>query len=518
MKKKLIISGALLCLLVLTGYIVFMRSPSKKYDFRLDKVASGEISMVVTATGTVNPVTSVDVGTQVSGIVSKLYADFNSVVKKGDIIAQIDSTFLVQAVKDAEANLDRSRAQYADSKRSLARTKALFDKGLDSQLNYDAAITTYESNSAALKQAQATLDRAKINLAYATIYAPISGVVINRAVNAGQTVAASLSSPTLYTIANDLRKMQVLTTVDESDIGRISIGQEATFTVDAYPDERFSGTISQIRLNPVSVQNVVNYTVVLSVDNNELKLMPGMTASVRILVASTKDVLKVSNMALRLQPPADVIDSTRLLAMRGGSTGRGGAQGDSSRRVGMAGGDTAHQRWSGGGPGGGDVQGMGDRRMMFQKMRDSINAAHGGNMNQDDLRAEMRKAMGGTWGGRGSQAPPQPAMKEVKTPRVATYGITQRFPEYEKSPSTAGQQSGRARVWILNASGKLEPVFVRTGLTDGRYTEIQTSELKTGDQIVLGVTSNSDGAADQARSPLSGQGNQQRGPMGGGFR
>src|SRR5512140_335594 len=303
MKKKLIISGAILCLLLLTGYMVFLRTPSKKYDFRLDKVTSGEISMLVTATGTVNPVTSVDVGTQVSGIVAKLYADFNSVVKKGDLIAQIDSTFLVQAVKDADAALDRAKAQYADAKRSLDRTKTLFEKNLESQLNYDAALTTYESNAAGLKQAQATLDRAKINLAYATIYAPISGVVINRAVMVGQTVAASFSSPTLYTIANDLRKMQVLTTVDESDIGRISIGQEATFTVDAYPDERFSGTISQIRLNPVSVQNVVNYTVVISVDNVQLKLMPGMTASVRIMVASIKDVLKVSNMALRLQPP-----------------------------------------------------------------------------------------------------------------------------------------------------------------------------------------------------------------------
>jgi HlyD family secretion protein len=510
MKKKLIISGAVLCLLVLTGYMVFFRTPAKKYDFRLDKVTSGDISMLVTATGTVNPVTSVDVGTQVSGIVSKLYADFNSVVKKGDIIAQIDSTFLVQAVKDAEAALDRSRAQYADAKRGLDRTKTLFEKNLESQLNYDAAITTYESNAAALKQAQASLDRAKINLAYATIYAPISGVVINRAVMVGQTVAASFSSPTLYTIANDLRKMQVLTTVDESDIGRISIGQEATFTVDAYPDERFAGTISQIRLNPVSVQNVVNYTVVISVDNNQLKLMPGMTASVRIMVASTKDVLRVSNMALRLQPPADLIDSAKFQAMRDNFMGRGGAPGDSSHRGGQ--GFSGNGSWAGG-PGAASGGMGGDRRAMFQKMRDSINAAHGGNMNEDDLRAEMRKAMGGMWGGRGQQAPPEPAMKEVQAPRSETYGIINRFPEYQKSPSTAAQQTGRARIWVLDAAGKLEPVFVRTGLTDGRYTEIQTSELKNGDQIVLGVSSNSE-SAEQARSPLQNQ----RGPMGGGFR
>ncbi|RPH37321.1 efflux RND transporter periplasmic adaptor subunit, partial [bacterium] len=325
MKKKLIVSGAILCLLLLTGYMLFLRGPSRKYEFRLDKVTSGDLSMLVTATGTVNPVTSVEVGTQVSGIVARLYADFNSVVKEGQVIAQIDPTFLQQSVKDAEANLDRARAQFADSKRGLDRTKALFEKGLESQLNYDAAMTSFESTQAVLKQAQATLDRAKINLAYATIYAPINGVVIDRKVNVGQTVAASFSSPTLYTIANDLRRMEVLTTVDESDIGRISIGQEATFTVDAYPDERFSGTISQIRLAPVAVQNVVNYTVVVSVDNNQLKLMPGMTASVRILIASTHDVLKISNMALRLQPPTDLIDSTKLIAMRESFPGRGGA-------------------------------------------------------------------------------------------------------------------------------------------------------------------------------------------------
>jgi HlyD family secretion protein len=515
MKKKLIISGAILCLLVLTGYMVFLRSPAKKYEFRMDKITSGDLSMVVTATGTVNPVTSVDVGTQVSGIVAKLYADFNSVVRKGQVIAQIDSTFLVQSVKDANANLDRSRAQFADSKRSLDRTKALFDKGMDSQLNYDAALTSYESASAALKQAEATLDRAKINLAYATIYAPISGVVIDRKVNIGQTVAASFSSPTLYTIANDLQRMQVLTTIDESDIGRISIGQEAAFTVDAYPDERFSGTISQIRLAPVSIQNVVNYTVVISVNNDQLKLMPGMTASVRIMVASTKDVLKVSNMALRLQPPADLIDSTKLVAMRDSFMGRGGAPGDSSRRGGFRPGGEG--QWMGG-PGGGGPEGMGDRRAMFQKMRDSINAAHGGNMSEDDLRAEMRKAFGGGMGGRGNQAPLQPSMKEVQPDKNVSYGITLRFPEYQKSPSTLAQQRGRARLWVLNAQGKLEPVFVRTGLTDGRFTEIQTSDLKAGDQIVLGVTSNADGG-DQGRSPLSGQGNQQRGQMGpGGFR
>ena len=191
MKKKVIISSLVVLVLAAAGYYLFVGNRVKKYDFRFDKASTGDLTVYVTATGTINPVTSVDVGTQVSGIVAKLYADFNSVVKKGQVIAQIDSTFLVQAVKDADANYDRAKAQFDDSKRNLTRVKTLLDRGLESQLNYDASLTTYESNTASMKSAQASIDRAKINLAYATIYAPISGVVVNRAVNVGQTVAAS---------------------------------------------------------------------------------------------------------------------------------------------------------------------------------------------------------------------------------------------------------------------------------------------------------------------------------------
>ena len=245
MKKSFLIYGSVIIVIVAGIILLFARNKSQNYNFRFDKVTQGDLTVFVTATGTINAVISVDVGTQVSGIISKLYADFNSIVKKGQIIALIDTTFLYQSVVDAEANLDKAKAQDADAKRNLDREKALLDRGLDSQINYDAALTTFESNRAALKSAEATLERAKINLAYATIYAPLDGVVVNRAVNIGQTVAASFSSPTLFTIANDLRKMQVETTVDETDIGRVSIGQEATFTVDAYPDDKFTGTVSQ---------------------------------------------------------------------------------------------------------------------------------------------------------------------------------------------------------------------------------------------------------------------------------
>jgi len=486
--------------LAILSYVVFARGPSLKYDFRFDKVTVGDLNAYVTATGTINPVTSVDVGTQVSGIIAKLYADFNSVVKQGQLIAQIDPTFLEQSVKDAEASLEKAKAQEADSKRNYSREKELLDKGLDSQLNFDAALTTYETNKAATKSAQASLDRAKINLAYATIYAPISGVVINRAVNVGQTVAASFSSPTLYTIANDLSKMQVLTTVDESDIGRTSIGQEATFTVDAYPDETFKGTVSQIRLNPVTIQNVVNYTVVIDVTNDQLKLMPGMTANVKVQVADAHDVLRIPNMALRFQPPAELVDSTKVSALKVASADRG--RGDDSLKNASNGADNS-----------GTSQDSNPTR--FRALRDSITAAHGGSISQDELRSEMQKVVA-KWSGRAKKTAKSAVPQMRNLPKTAQFGIELRFPEYEKSPYIPLHQAGRARVWVLNAAGKLEPVIVRTGVTDGKFTEISSQSLKAGDQIVMGVNSN--GKAASASSPLTGGGGQPRPGGGGGFR
>ena len=522
MKKTVVISSVVVVILVVAGYIVLVGGSSKKYDFRLDKVSRGDINVTVTATGTINAVVSVDVGTQVSGIISNLYADFNSVVKEGQVIARIDTTFLWQSVKDAEAALDRAKAQAADSRRTLTRETALLEKGLDSQMNYDAALTASESNDAALKQAQAALDRAKINLAYATITAPINGVVINRAVNVGQTVAASFSSPTLYTIANDLSKMQVLTTVDESDIGMISIDQPATFSVDAYPDEKFTGVVSQIRLNPVSIQNVVNYTVVIDVNNDRLKLMPGMTANVKIAAADAHDVLKVPNLALRFQPPSDLVDSSAIRSMREAFMGRGApaednagqgsfptSSGDSALRPGAMG-------KTSGGAGAGEGAGRGGMKN-FGQIRDSIMAAHGGQMSPEELREEMgrvfEKRRAGSEPGRRTVAQ-VPVTKHLAPASGGgtKFGITQLYAQYQKSPYVPNHQSGRARIWILNAQKKLQPVFVRTGVTDGRFTEVWTDSLKPGDQIVLGATSTSEVAS---ASPLSGGGAQRPGGPGG---
>jgi len=521
MKKSVYIVGAVVVVLAVCAYLLFAKRDNHKYDFRFDKVSKGDLMVYVTATGTINAVISVDVGTQVSGIVTKLFADFNSVVRAGEVIAMIDTTFLYQSVKDAEASLDRARAQFADSKRNLDRVSELFKKGLESELTYSASLTTFESNQASLKQAQASVDRAKINLAYATIYAPINGVVTDRKVNVGQTVAASFSSPTLFTIANDLKRMWVQTTVDESDVGKISIGQEATFTVDAYPEEKFTGHVSQIRLAPQSIQNVVNYIVIIDVQNDQLKLMPGMTANVKVLVASATDVLRVPNMALRFQPPTDIIDTTGASGMRGGFGGRGDMGGDSTRmgrNFGGAGDSAGRsgfgQNRQGGGQGteGGGFRPQGDMMGRFQAIRDSIQAAHKGKLSQEELRTEMQKLFANRMSPR-NQATPPTALRQSASSDAAKFGIVSKFPEYQKSAYVPSHQSGRGRVWILKPSGLLESISVRTGLNDGRFTEISTMRLNPGDQIVLGASSG-DAVADQARSPLTGQGQQR--PMGGG--
>jgi HlyD family secretion protein len=485
MKKTAIIVGIVI-VLAGSGYFLLSRPSAKKYTFRFDQVSLGDLDVNVTATGTIDAVTTVEVGTQVSGIISKLYADFNSMVKAGQIIAQIDPTFLQQSVKDAEANLQRAQAQFEDAHRNLSRAQQLFDKQLESQENLDAAQTAFESNQAALKQAQATLDRAKINLSYATIYAPIDGVIIDRKVNVGQTVAASFSSPTLYTIANDLSKMQVETTVDESDIGKVSIGQSATFSVDAYPDEKFSGFVSQIRLAPVSISNVVNYTVIVEVKNDQLKLMPGMTANVKILVASDKSVLRVSNMALRFQPSGDLIDSTMIKAQRPdrsqGGQGGNGAPPQNAETVTKP--DTI-------------------------KEQSAFSLEKSGNP-QHDLRSRKPREASAEpiLANKMSHQNPNFTLSEG-----APFGITQKYPVYQKSPYVPSNEFGFGKVWILNEKGKLIPVRVRTGLSDGKYTQITSDELKDGDKIVVGASSDSE-IASQARSPLTGAG----GPPGGGGR
>jgi len=300
--------GGVLVLLALVYFFV-ASGKSEKVTYRLDKVDRGDVILSISATGTLNADTTVQVGSQVSGRIAKLYADFNSVVKKGQLLAQLDPTFLRAALDQAKAGVIRARATLNQAERDYNRTKDLFAKNLVSQADMDAALTAYESAQAGLKQAEAALEGADVNLRYATITSPISGVVISRNVDVGQTVAASLQAPTLFTIANDLRKMQVQASVDEADIGSVKVGQRVTFRVDAYPETQFEGRVSQVRLAPVVTQNVVNYTVIINVANPEMKLMPGMTATVSIEVDKREDVLRVPIQAIRFTPPDDQKES-----------------------------------------------------------------------------------------------------------------------------------------------------------------------------------------------------------------
>ncbi|MEK6571540.1 MAG: efflux RND transporter periplasmic adaptor subunit, partial [Bacteroidota bacterium] len=259
-KKRNLFFGALALILIAGAIFVFTSSKSTETSYRTAKLERGDISVTVTATGTLSAVTTVQVGTQVSGTIAKLFADYNSVVKKGQVVAIIDTTFLQTQVDDAEASLERAVAQVNQTQRDFGRTQDLLRKSLVSQADYDVAKTNYESAAAQRKSAQAALNRARINLKYATIRAPIDGVVISRNVDVGQTVAASLQAPTLFVIANDLTKMQVQANIDEADIGKVQVGQSVKFTVDAHPDQQFQGKVAQVRLQPNVIQNVVNYT------------------------------------------------------------------------------------------------------------------------------------------------------------------------------------------------------------------------------------------------------------------
>jgi len=300
-KKTIIIIGAAVVLLILIGAI-YLGNGRSGFNYKLETVQRGDIAVIITATGKVNPVKRVQVGTQVSGTISKINADFNQKVKAGDVIAQIDPTFLKAQLLEAEANLERANAQVAQSKKTLERATELFDRKLISQSEKDEAETNYELARSQQKQALAAYNRAEVSLKYTTIVSPIDGVVISRNVDVGQTVAASLQAPILFLIANDLTKLIVEATIDEVDIGKVKVGQEVTFFVDAYPDDRFSGKVSQVRLQPIVAQNVVSYEVIIDVTNEENKLLPGMTANLSIIVDTKKSVVKIPNLALRYQP------------------------------------------------------------------------------------------------------------------------------------------------------------------------------------------------------------------------
>ena len=314
MKKKrkiwLVILGIIAVAIAAILIVEATKSANKELVIRTHVVAEYTVENTVTATGTIEPVETVEVGTQVSGKVEKIYVDFNDVVKKGELLAELDKLTLNQNVSRAKASLTSSESQLNYAKLTYERTKQLYEANAATLAAYQDAQNTYTQAQMSKKNAQAAYDQALVDLGYAEIYSPIDGIVLDRAVEVGQTVAASFSTPTLFTLANDLTKMQVEADVDEADIGQVKVGQKVTFTVDAYMDDVFNGTVNQIRMKPTTTSNVVTYTVIIDAPNPDLKLFPGMTASVTI-VTEEQTGLAVPAEAFNFTPAEQVLKSMR---------------------------------------------------------------------------------------------------------------------------------------------------------------------------------------------------------------
>lgn len=306
MKKKILIPGLIVIVVAVIYFVFFSNSNANTNSFTFAQITKGDLSTTITSTGSLQALTTVDVGTQVSGKIDKILVDYNSNVKKGQLLAILDTTNLALQVRNASAGLQKALAAYDIAKAQYERDQSLYDKKFMSELDYVTSKSNYLTAEANLTSAKTSLDQAKTNLGYAFIYSPINGKIINKNVEEGQTVAASLSAPTLFTIAEDLSKMQILADVDESDIGQIKVGQTAKFTVQAYPEKAFTGKVVQIRLGSTVVSNVVNYVVVVNANNNEGLLLPGMTATIDFYVKQRNNVVMIPNSALRFQPTEEM--------------------------------------------------------------------------------------------------------------------------------------------------------------------------------------------------------------------
>jgi len=440
--------------------------------FRTVTVERGPITAAVSATGTLNPVTSVQVGTQVSGQIKELFVDFNSPVKRGQLIARIDpETFeyrVRQAQADAEAArsaLGRVQVNLLNAKRELARSRELVERNFVSPAELDTRQAAFDLAQADLKNAQAvvaqreaSLASTRVDLSRTEIRAPVDGVVIKRSVDVGQTVAASLQAPELFVIARDLRDMQVEASIDEADIGRVRVGQRASFTVDAFPGRSFNGEVRQVRKSPQTVQNVVTYTALIGAANDGGQLMPGMTANVRIVTDMRESVLKVANAALRFRPPADAVP-----ADAGGPS--------EARSAEVKGGVGAGAQWR--------------ERLVSELRLDADQQAR-----LDPILADMRAKM------MALQGLPEEARAKmagaIRSDTQLRIGDLLRPEQREGFAELIAEQAGRAgaraggRVWVLRDGG-LRPIEVRTGLTDGTATEIAGAGIVEGMELLSGT-------------------------------
>ncbi len=477
MRKRLVILAALVVTLGSAGAYYAMRRNTVEPQITTAPVTTGEIIDSVGATGTLQAVTTVQVGTQVSGTIQALYADFNSIVKKGQVVARLEPSLFQTQIEQARANLiraeadvDRLRVALDDANTKLRRADELSKKKLIPDSDLDAAQIAVRSADAQVKSAQAqvvqsraSLSQNEVNLEHTVITAPINGIVISRNVDVGQTVAASMQAPTLFIIAADLTKMQVNASVDEADVGRIRPAQTVRFRVDAFPTEEFIGRVSQIRLQPTVVQNVVTYGTVIDVPNLDLKLKPGMTATVTIEIARRANAIRVPNTALRFRPTSDMFAALGQTAPQFGPEAHPGGQagtpaGDSSANAARAGWqDRAARSREGSAPGGGPREDAAPR-----------------------AETPARPAAGGTID---SLFGPLPPVESV------------------------------GRVWLY-MNKQLKPVRLRLGISDGTFTELLSGELTPGTELVTNIVTGKESKTSSAgRSPLLGP---QRPPGGGG--
>jgi HlyD family secretion protein len=420
--------------------------------YRFATVTRGNLESTVSATGALSAVTTVQVGTQVSGQVAQIYVDFNDRVKKGQLLARIDPTLQQQAVLDAQAGLVRAQADLERSKAEYERNKTLFDQKVLTATEFNTAQYNYTVAQASVKSAQVALDRARKNLSYTEIYAPIDGVVVERNVDVGQTVAASLSAPQLFLIANNLSQMQILASVDESDIGLIHERQDVRFTVQAYPNQTFTGNVRQVRLQSATTENVVNYTVVVSVANPKGTLLPGMTATVEFLTGSAKDALIVPNAALRFRATPEMMAEAGVSAS---GTGAPRTAADSAA---------------------------------FAARRDSLRAA--------------RAASGA--GGAGQAA----GQAGANGNRAGGTGEA-------RSQVSGGTRGGFAQLWYLDSTtGKPAVMRVRAGLSDGQNTQVMGPNVKEGMQVIIGTATTTAAPTTTTTSPFQQQRRGPGGPGG----
>ncbi len=467
MKKKVIWITVIVVILAgsVLGWALIKKNKNGSVKYRMEAIGRGDIQALVVTSGTLNPIELVDVGSQVSGKIAKLSADFNTNVKAGQIVAELELEPLQMKIQQNEASyksrvaaLEQARVSQEQLKAKYDRALSLFQKNLLSieeketaEANYLAAKANVTSADASVSQAKIALDLSKVDLSYAVIRSPVDGMVITRKVSVGQTLQAGMTVPVLFQVATDLTKMKVECSVDEADIGRVKEGQKAQFSVEAFANETFSGVVQQVRYAATTTSNVVTYTTVVNVDNPEKKLRPGMTATVSIIAGEAKNVLRVSNAALRFTP--DLPQAQILQIMK-----------EAGERM-MA------QRQQQGGTTGGAPQG----EAAPQKARPE--GSQGPRTGQSSQMTQMGDPQAGQAGGQRGQG------------------------------GQGGQRRQSSRVWIQDKDGKLRVLFLRTGITDNSYTEILRSELKEGDEVIIGKV-----VAGQTAS--SGPGGPGRGPGG----